>query len=382
MYNNDTIMPGEDAGESFPNASAEISPSANAEQWQEAMNDTEFQGEWGYGEPQAFNLTEVTDTSVPESFEQDLSPNQEVSGASRLTSYGFDTVCRVYNLETVLTKIYNTDVTSGDAVFNPLGKIYEEIEPRPEARAYLFQEIQKDIVANDANNDDPNLNTARSPLGMTPYGEMYDKRLLQDNNQEQTSLDAIYALKHLLDALATEPRFEPLRQRAAAENKSIISLLVGDTINPTITTFLNGVNGELSVDSAEEVLDEIAAEEVNNPDSAEDAADDTAEDVAEDMTDDATDLVLEQFNRDNAGLNTPDATEQNLADRFATPSGNDMFSDADFQNIRADEDRYARLADDFNSDLAARLQSDHSPDFANPAQPTTARTPGEFPAAQ
>ena len=389
MYNDSTIMPGEAIGETYPQATGETEPNANAEQWAEAMGDVdEFQGEWSYGEPQTFSFTEVADLSAPETLEQDTSPDQALSGAGRLTSYGFDTVCRVYDLNTVLNAIDQTDVTSGEAVFNPVGKIYETIEPRPESRAYLFREIQKDLVANSENNNDPHLNTAHSPLGMTPYGEMYDKRLLQDNNSEQTSLDAILALKHLLNALKTDPRFKTLQQRAAAEGKEPADLLVSNTINPTITTFLNGINGEMSGGSVEEILDEIAEDETNQPES--DSADSgnspdgsangandqelvtVLDNVANETAEpDAADFVLGKFNQSV----TPAA---NPSEKLVTETDDALFSDDDFQNILADEDGHLRHTSELDpSEVAAHLENSPSsaPLVAGPAHPANVPPP-------
>lgn len=336
MYN-PTTMPGETIGETTPNAAGETDPFNRAAEWENAMEDADaFQGEWGYGAPPEFVASSSSETSkatieasgmseatpsfttpetpeapeaapTTENFNQDFNPNQELTDASRLTSYGFDTVCRVYDLNTVLTKIRDTDITSGEAVFNPLGKIYEAIEPRPEARAHLFREIQKDFVVDNQQNDDPNLNTAQSPLGITSFGEMYDKRLLQ-KTPEQTSFDAIKAFKDLLNALDTEPRFEPLRQRAVKDGKTVIEILVGDTVNPTMTTFLNGVGSELAAGSVEEVLDKIESTELTEAD------DDLAKNVAETPANSLENSQTMDGADGSSAINESDQEDQELTD--------------------------------------------------------------------
>lgn len=391
-------MPGESAGESYPNPTGEVEPnssadfeSSSASEWETEMEDME-----------EFSMERVFESSptTPEHIEQERTPDQQVATAGLLAAYGLNTACRQYDLKTILTKVYNTDVTSGDAVFNPLGKIYEEIEPRPEARAYLFREIQKDSALDRQHDNDPDSDALNNPLGMTPYGEMYDKRLNQ-NTQEQTSLDAILALKKLLDSLAVEPRFENLRQRANKEGKSIIDLLVGNTINPTLTTFLTGVNGELSASSVEEILDEIEVESSADPeptnadneliDSFADSTntqDDTGEldnssEITEDtaaatnpdtfgdpLDDEVTNAILAKFNQpDNAETAQP-----------RRKSSQDFLSDAEFKDILNDESIRRPAMSEFDSEeIIMRLKNQIPPDYEESAKLAKARKSGNLP---
>ncbi len=406
MYNDDTIMPGENIGETYPNTSGETDPASRAAAWENEMEGVEeFSMDRVFED---YSAPTPEDSLPPEQFNQESTPDQQVADASLLAGYGFNAACRQYDLKTVLTKIYNTDLTSGDAAFNPLGKIYEEIEPRPEARAYLFREIQKDAALDRDQDNDPSTDTSHSPLGMTPYGDFYDKRRPHDG-YEQTSLDAILAMRKLLDALAIEPRFKPLRQRAEQEGKSIIDLLVGDTVDPTITTFLSGVNGELSSGSVEEILDEIATDESINADNLEDeetapagdakgmlgfAAND-AEDAelapdsdalifdtdvdlppefsagSESSGDDITDTILAKFNQAN-----------DISGRSAS-SNSEFLTDSEFNDILRDESRINVPTSEFDSEeIVNRLKGQIPLDYEEAAKLAKARKTGDFPIDQ
>lgn len=385
MYNDNTVMPGENIGETFPNNSPETEQSYRAAEWESAMGDAdEFQGEWGYGERQSFDSLAEPASEAPlfsEKFNQDLTPEQQVSAAGGLAAYGFNEACRNgSDLNTVLNKIYNTDITSGDAVFNPIGKIYEAIEPRPEARAYLFREIQKDIAFDREHDNDPDSDAADSPLGMTPYGDFYDKRLAE-GQQNQTSIDAILAMKKLLDALATDARFEPLRERARREGKSVIDVLVGDTVNPTITTFLNGVNGELSGSSVEEVLDQIEEEsaklETNeNGEEAipEEQTEEILEEIIKESPDSAVaDAILAKFNQGIDDSNKPITAPKSEID-------SSFLSDDDFQSILNDESNHLPNSSEFDSEeIIEHLKNEIPLDFEEVAKLAKARKSGEFP---
>jgi len=432
MYNDNTVMPGEDLGETYPRSTGEISPNASSEygqtarasEWEEVMQDGDvipFQGEWGYGqsynsrENPTFLDTQSNDspTESPslvnsEGFHQNLAPDQQMAGASRITSYGFDTASRVYGLDTVLSAIYNTDITPDMTSDDPLHKIYEVIEPRPEGRAYLYREIQKDLVTDNEQNNDPSLNTMHEPLGMTPYGEFYDKNLASDNH-EQNSIDAIKALKKLLDTLATSPRFQKLRDRAARENKSVIDALVGDTMNPTITTFLNGVGGELSESSVEEVLDEIAEEEIAKGDS-DGILSDRPEDELEEMFDgepkpeklvqDELDAILDGAQPDgepasddsNELLSDDELTDEiiNRFNRAATEQGpavprpqdniSEFLTDDEFEAILHDEESHLTPASEFDSaEIIERLKRQVPPDFETAQAQERNRHASDFP---
>lgn len=394
MFDNST-MPGEDAGEQAHENSGELdlAQAARASEWESAMQDgvSEFSGEWAYGEPQGF-APEASTTATSETFEQNLAPNPELSGAGRITSYGFDTASRIYGLNNVLTKIYETDITANGVVQNPLGAIYQNLEPSAEGRAHLFREIQKDIVIDNEHNDDADLNTAHLPVGLTPYGDFYDKEMLQDNH-EQTSIDAIVALKKLLDSLATAPRFERLRERAQAEHKSVIDLLVGDTTNPTVTTFLNGISGELSESNIEEIIEQI---------------EDRAEELAE--ADDDSELgIIEDIeppegpknHAETDGNSNPQAAlaeeellEQRLVDRFNQSLSNqpdphpraqsnpDNLSDAEFAAILEEESVKFAPGNDFDSDdIIARLKSEIPDDYEAELKRQRAAKSSEFPAS-
>lgn len=394
MFDNST-MPGEDAGEQAHENSGELDPAqaARASEWEAAMQDgvSEFSGEWAYGEPQDF-APEASTTSTSEIFEQNFAPNPELSGAGRITSYGFDTASRIYGLNNVLTKIYETDITANGVVQNPLGAIYQNLEPSAEGRAHLFREIQKDIVVDNEHNDDTDLNTVHLPVGLTPYGDFYDKEMLQDNH-EQTSIDAIVALKKLLDSLATAPRFEQLRERAQAEHKSVIDLLVGDTTNPTITTFLNGVGGELSESNVEKIIEQIEdrAEELAEADDASELG--IIEDV--ERPEDSENLTETDENNNPKSVSTEEELlEQRLVERFNQSLSNqsephsrakadpDNLSDAEFAAILEEESAKFAPGNDFDSDdIIARLKSEIPNDYEEELKRQRTAKSSEFPAS-
>lgn len=257
MYSdNDKIMPGERIGEKVKSKQN----SEQAEYWEEEMKNgaPEFAGdEFGYKTPQEFtdmedNLNPYFNSELPD--QPELRPNNALSDAAQLVGYGFDTASRTYGLESVIDAIVETDETQHYQ--NPLGAIYERIAPDPQERVYLFREIRKDEILNNQYNNDPNLNSEHPRLGITLSGEFYDKTS-RTADHEQTSVDAIRALRKLMTTLQTGEKFEELRQRADDEQKSIISYLVSDQPNPTLTDLLNRVGTEMSESDIEEFVEEV-----------------------------------------------------------------------------------------------------------------------------
>ena len=225
-----------------------------AERWEEAMgNDVpEFSGEWSYGPAQAEAAG-------------DLSEVDNLSGANHLTSFGLDTASRLYGVGTIIKTILETDESERD-VENPLGSIYERLAPTREAREYLYGEIRKERVRDNQHNQDPDVADDDDPkLGFTRSGDFYDKTMTEAGGQ--TSIDAIRAFKRLFAMLETSPRFADLRERAAAQGKTLAEYLVADDDNPTLTDFFNKVGTEISEEQVEELVDEL--EEEANPELAE-----------------------------------------------------------------------------------------------------------------
>jgi len=254
----DEVMPGERIGEKRGNEE----PGEYAEVWDGAMADApEFAGEWGYGEqnggpgegaPENATLGEAEGMLSPE-----VNEASELSGASKLTSYGFDTASRMYGLGTVLKAIEETDETGRDAE-NPLGAVYERMVPNKQERVFLFWQIQKDLVRDNQYNDDTEL-YENSRLGLSRSGEFYDWAAVKDDTMPE-SAQAIRALKRLLEILETDERFADLREQARAEGKTIVEYLVRDEANPTLSHFFNQAGAELSESDVEEIAEEIAAE--------------------------------------------------------------------------------------------------------------------------
>lgn len=218
-----------------------------------------FSGEWGYGDqnhkdpnnPAASELTDLTAETV--------ASESPVSSASRLTSYGLDTASRIYGLGPVLEAIMETDITSTENVSNPLGAVYRNLIPKPEERINLFREIRRENVQGNQYNTDSGLNSDDSSLGLTRSGDFYD-RTPADVTAEQVSVDAIRAMRRLLEILDNDPRFAELREQAATEGKNIIELLTSDQSNPTLTQLINRIGDELSEENIEEFVEEIAKE--------------------------------------------------------------------------------------------------------------------------
>lgn len=200
-----------------------------ADVWEEANMEEdapEFQGEDPYN------------PKNPDELEEEEAPEKEAvdrgyGGAEKLTSYGLDTAARIYGLDTVLKAVEETDETDRDAL-NPMGSIYERLAPSPEEREFLFDEMDKD--------DDE------------------EQKAERKTDEPEDVNNAIRQMKKILDALENDPRFEDVRQRAADEGKDVISYLVSGEVNPTITTFFDGLDAA-SGGSVEEILDEIEQEE-------------------------------------------------------------------------------------------------------------------------
>ena len=67
-------------------------------------------------------------------------------------------------------------------------------------------------------------------------------------------------MKTLLDALSNDPRFADLRQRAAAEGRDIVSYITSGNVNPTVTSFFDGLDAA-NGGSVEEILNDIEKSE-------------------------------------------------------------------------------------------------------------------------
>lgn len=285
MYDDDTLAaekfgeyrkkPGERLDE---NGEAVENP--EAAEWTSAMSGESgepvppFAGEWGYGPvpgvPESATVPEsalspggANPSELDASLNPELAETDDLSGANQLTSYGLDTAARVYGFNTVVQTILETDETGRDAE-NPLGEIYRRLAPDPREREYLYREIRKEQVRNNQYNTDPALSDAEDPrIGFTRYGDFYDKTI-RDAGSEQASVNAIRALRRLIEMLETSERFADVRARAAERGKTIVEYLVSDEDNPTLTDFFNRVGAEMSEDEAEEVVAEL--EEQVNPD--------------------------------------------------------------------------------------------------------------------
>ena len=186
-------------------------------------------------------------------------------GAEKLTSYGLDTAARIYGLNTVLKAVNETDETDRDA-FNPMGSIYSRLAPNPDERRHLYNQIQKDSVIEDSD-DDENHNK----LGFDEdTGDFYAvdeysagdafKVTARDELAKRETNTAVREMKKLLNALQHDSRFENLRERAANEGKDVISYITSGNVNPTVTAFFDGLDAN-GGGSAEEILNQIEQSE-------------------------------------------------------------------------------------------------------------------------
>lgn len=234
---------------------------AEAERWEAAMGaeDTpEFAGEWGYGEQD--ESSEGEETEAAQETDEEETVEDELADVRKITSYGFDTASRRYGLETVINTIMETDEIVGNAE-NPLGVIYRALIPSAEERAELYREIRKD---NDrvAKYNNEEAGREGEVLGFNPTGDFYDKSMKQPGG-EQKSVEAIRAVRKLMNTLENDERFDALREKAYEQDQSIIECLMEGTDRPTISQFLDNI-GALGGDGAEvsegmvdEVLEEI-----------------------------------------------------------------------------------------------------------------------------
>lgn len=246
-----------------------------AERWETAMGaeDTpEFAGEWGYGEQEESGDEVGMEVAQEASEEETL--EDELADVRKITSYGFDTASRMYGLETVIDTIMKTDEIVGNAE-NPLGVIYRALIPSVEERAELYREIRKDSDrAAKYNNEEAG--REEEVLGFSRSGDFYDKSVRQPGG-EQKSVEAIRAVRKLMNTLENDERFDALREKAYEQDQSIIECLMEETDRPTISQFLDniGVLGgdgmEVSEGMVDEVLEEIEekAEEVEKGGEAE-----------------------------------------------------------------------------------------------------------------
>jgi hypothetical protein len=190
-------------------------------------------------------------------------------GAEKLSSYGLDTAARMYGLNAVLKAVNETDESDRDA-YNPMGSIYSRLVPNPDERRNLYNQIQKDSVVEDADDDVPD-GENRQKLGFDEdTGDFfavdeYDasdafRVTAADELAKRETNTAVREMKKLLDALQHDARFEKVRERAAAEGKDVISYITTGDVNPTITSFFDGLDSANGA-SAEDILDTIEQNE-------------------------------------------------------------------------------------------------------------------------
>lgn len=257
-----------------------------ADRWEKAMEQDdvpEFAGEWGYGSLPESGLNEVEatiaaswddlvkieptdlekewqdETGQPDETERSI--KDELVDAGKITSYGFDTASRLYGLESVIEAIVKTDETINNAE-NPLGAVYQTLEPKVEERAHLYNEIQKDRVKASDYNEQPDLNSNHSPLGFSRSGNFYDKTK-KIPGKEQESVEAIRAVRRLMRTLENDERFDALREQAYERDQTIIEHLMEEIDHPTVTQLLDNINAEVADEMVDEILDqaELAADE-------------------------------------------------------------------------------------------------------------------------
>lgn len=272
---------------SRPETSGEDELNAEAERWAAAMEDApDYIGPFGVEENDGTEEEqddtkerkgedeqedgEMASENRPEYSE--IEPDAEgaktgdLAGANQLTSFGLDTASHIYGLGAVIQAVVSVD-ESGVNAENPLGAIYERLAPNPESRVQLYREIRKERVQGNQHNADAALDDADDPkIGLTADGEFYDKTQ-RDENGHQESVDAIRALRRLIDLLETSERLADVRERAAEQGKTIVEYLVCDESNPTLTDFFNRVGEEMSEEEVEEIVEELEGQV--NPDVAE-----------------------------------------------------------------------------------------------------------------
>lgn len=267
--------------------SRERQPGQYAEVWEGAMEGQdvpEFNGgkPWGYVEPaeapaggeQVAMPVEVKGAGAGEA--------QSLQGAGKMMEYGLDTASRVYGLGTVLEAIRNTDESGRDAA-NPIGAIYQQVAPTPEARQQLYVEIQKDAADQAGEGDEGKI---PDKLGMDAAGNFFAKTQALENDgtvsveQPDAANQAVWATKRLLSALETSETFAGLRERAAENGQGVVDYLMREQANPTLAQFFGAMDGELGAGDAEAVLQELEEQE-EQLEEAEEQAEEAEEELAE-----------------------------------------------------------------------------------------------------
>lgn len=301
MYRHDKDWTGGEMGERWPGKQEREDQDAGSEyarRWKESMSADDvpgFTGEWGYGDAKVSeegesdkdagevndstddaaqiinagwdDLSNLAKSEEPQDWEAEWQDGErtikdELSDAASITSFGFDTASRIYGLNTVINAIVNTDETVNGAR-NPLGAIYQVIAPTVEDRAKLYKEIRKDRVRDDGYNTDSDLNDGHGPLGFTRSGDFYDKSI-NGPEREQRSIDAIRAVRRLVEILENDERFDRLREKAYERDQTVIEQLVDEIDRPTISQLLTNIDAEVSDGAVDEILSEVEQKEDEN----------------------------------------------------------------------------------------------------------------------
>lgn len=169
-----------------------------------------------------------------ESFSDNKIETQKTGTAETLAGYGLNVACREYSLDSVLNAILSTDEGDFDSQ-NPIASVYERLSPNREERMTLFGKIQGDSE--------------------------YQRNYKQNKHNTLEQQQAISDVKDLVNALRTNPKFETARQHAAKEGKDIVSYIVREKVNPTLSDLLELVEENADVEEvAEKLVKEAEAE--------------------------------------------------------------------------------------------------------------------------
>jgi len=249
----------------------EFLPSDNTEQEKSSQEDVE-QTQFSDKKPEAQDntaeiLTEnISFTEIAEKGRGIISQDEYIFMASRIAFYGLDNASKIYGLGPVLKAVASIGREAYD-IKNPVGKIYDQLEPDPEKRSKLFQ----DMIQEGLNGDIYDYGSSNNIIGATlafdnKIGSFFERPCtgggsgLFAKKMQKQAPRAIYAVTELIDSLKTEPEYDDLCTKASEQNIDIVSYIVADAEKPDLSILFRKIQAALG-DKTANLLNEISKSE-------------------------------------------------------------------------------------------------------------------------
>lgn len=172
---------------------------------------------------------------------------EELFDASRIALFGFDTASRRYGLVETVEAICSIDSEVSE---NPIGEIYEKLEPDATKRRELVEEMRKISLDSCEYPYDVKVGTVPK-LDVDSSGEVKEKGVSSLSSRSRwrsrgEAPEIIAAFKYFISELEKDPRYEELAQEAKRKDLSVVAYLATGTRTPSLSRLFLKVESELA----------------------------------------------------------------------------------------------------------------------------------------